>query len=103
MKINKPYDICVVYSVTIYELLDFDMKNIKLIIEKHADGFTGYPVGFRNGAILGQGETYQEALSDTKGAIQAFIEYYGMEKFLSHFDMEFPILDAFVEETGLVQ
>ena len=59
--------------------------SIKIIIEKHSDGFTGYPLGFSNGVIVGQGKTYAEALSSTEDSINAFIDYYGSEKFNEHF------------------
>ena len=57
---------------------------MKLIIEKHSDGYCGYPLGFSNGAIVGQGNTYLEALQSTEGSIQAFFDYYGKEEFEKH-------------------
>jgi hypothetical protein len=57
---------------------------LKIIIEKHSDGYCGYPLGFSNGAIVGQGNTYLEALQSTEGSIRAFIEYYGKEEFEKH-------------------
>lgn len=80
---------------------EIQVKQIKIIIEKYPDGFTGYPLGFKKGAIVGQGATYEQALEDTRSAIIAFIDYYGQEKFLSHFDTEYPILDAYVAEAGI--
>jgi hypothetical protein len=77
------------------------MNQIKIIIEKYPDGFTGYPLGFKKGAIVGQGDTYEQALEDTKSAINTFVDYYGIDKFLSHFDTEYPILEAYVTETGI--
>jgi hypothetical protein len=58
---------------------------MKLIIEKHSDGYCGYPLGFSNGAIVVQGSTYLEALQSTEGSILAFIDYYGKEEFEKHF------------------
>jgi len=58
---------------------------MKIIIEKHVDGYCGYPLGFSNGAIVGQGTTYIEALQSTESSIKAFIDYYGKEKFVEHF------------------
>lgn len=60
------------------------MKNLKIVIERHDDGYVGYPLGFTRGAIVGQGETYGEALKDTESAIHFFIEHFGKEKFFSH-------------------
>ena len=60
--------------------------NNKIIIEKHSDGYVGYPLGFTRGAIVGDGDTYSEALKDTEDAIATFIEYFGKDKYLNHFD-----------------
>jgi predicted RNase H-like HicB family nuclease len=53
------------------------MQAINIIIEQHEDGFVGYPLGFKAGAIVGQGDTYEEDLSDTRSAIDFYIEHYG--------------------------
>ena len=45
------------------------MKQLKIIIEKHPDGYVAYPVGVV-GAIVGEGNTYEEALLDVKSAIR---------------------------------
>jgi hypothetical protein len=75
---------------------------MKIIIEKHSDGYCGYPLGFSNGAIVGQGKTYLEALSSTDESISAFIEYYGIEEFKKHFQDDFDLEDAYVAESGTV-
>jgi len=36
------------------------MKHIKIIIEKHQDGYVAYPVGIK-GVVVGQGDSYEEA------------------------------------------
>jgi hypothetical protein len=46
---------------------------MKIIIEKHSDGFCGYPLGFSNGAIVGQGDSYLEALQSTEDSMKAFM------------------------------
>ena len=38
------------------------MRHFKIIIEKHLDGYIAYPIGVM-GAIVDQGNTYEEALS----------------------------------------
>jgi predicted RNase H-like HicB family nuclease len=43
------------------------MKNLKILVEKHPDGYVAYPLGLK-GVVVGQGETYEEALSDVKSA-----------------------------------
>jgi predicted RNase H-like HicB family nuclease len=52
------------------------MKNFKIVIEKHPDGYVAYPVGVV-GAIVGQGDTYEEALADVKSAIAIYAEVFG--------------------------
>ena len=54
------------------------MKQLKIIIEKHSDGYVAYPIGVV-GAIVGQGNTYEEALSDVKSAIDCYLEVFGKE------------------------
>ena len=54
------------------------MQNFKIIIEKHSDGYVAYPVGFK-GVIVGEGDTYEQALSDVKSAIKFHIETFGAE------------------------
>ena len=38
------------------------MKQFKIVVEKHADGYVAYPLGLK-GVVVGQGDTYEEALS----------------------------------------
>ena len=77
------------------------MHNIRIIIEHHEDGYVGYPLGFTRGAIVGQGETYVDALKDTESAIRFFIEHYGKEKFLEHLEENSPALDAYIAEASI--
>ena len=65
-------------------------------MEKHTDGYIAYPLGPK-GIIVGQGDTYEEALSDVKSAIRFHIETFGGEAL----DVELPILEAFVAEAGV--
>ena len=74
---------------------------MKIIIEKHSDGYCGYLLGFSKGAIVGQGNTYLEALQSTESSIRAFIDYYGKSKFHEHFQDDYDIQDAFIAETGV--
>lgn len=52
------------------------MRRLKIVVEEHADGFVAYPVGLR-GAVVGQGDTYDEALADVISAIRFHIETFG--------------------------
>lgn len=54
------------------------MQPIKIIIEKHTDGYIAYPIGIK-GIVLGEGDTYEEALADVKSAILFHIETFGRE------------------------
>lgn len=72
------------------------MRQVKIIVEKHPDGYVAYPLGLK-GILVGQGDTYEEALSDVKSAIRFHIETFGREVL----EVEPPILEAFVAEAGV--
>jgi predicted RNase H-like HicB family nuclease len=76
--------------------LRHSMKQIKIIVEKHPDGYVSYPLGLK-GIVVGQGDTYEEALSNVKSAIRFHIETFGKEAV----DIEPPVLEAFVAEAGV--
>lgn len=69
------------------------LKQVKIIVEKCPDGYVAYPLGMK-GVVVGQGDTYEEALADVKSAIQFHAETFGKEVF----DPEPAILEAFVAE-----
>jgi predicted RNase H-like HicB family nuclease len=54
------------------------MKQIKILVEKHPDGYVAYPLGFK-GVVVGQGNTYESALADVKSAIRFHIKTFGRE------------------------
>ena len=72
------------------------MKQFKVIVEKHPDGYVAYPLGFK-GVVVGQGDTYDEALADVNSAIRFHIETFGAEVL----DADPPVLEAFVAETRI--
>ena len=72
------------------------MRNVKVIVEKHADGYTAYPLGLK-GVVVGQGGSYEEALADVRSAIRFHVETFGDEVLQS----EVPVLEAFVAEAGV--
>ncbi len=53
-------------------------RPIKIIVEKHSDGYIAYPLGIR-GVVVGEGESYESALADVKSAIQFHIETFGAD------------------------
>jgi len=69
------------------------MKQFMVIVEKHADGHVAYPLGLK-GVVVGEGDTYEEALADVKSAIQFHIETFGSNVL----EAESPVLEAFVAE-----
>ena len=71
-------------------------KPVKIIVEKHADGYVAYPLGLK-GVVVGQGDTYEEALSDVKSAIRFHIETFGDEVLPD----ESPLLEVFVAEATI--
>lgn len=55
-------------------------KQFKIIVEKHPDGYVAYPLGVK-GVVVGEGDTYEDALADVKSAIEFHIETLGTEVF----------------------
>lgn len=72
------------------------MKSLKILIEKHPDGYVAYPLGLK-GVVVGEGESYEEALADVKSAILFHIETFGAEVL----EDDSPVLEAFIAETGV--
>lgn len=72
------------------------MKMFKVIVERHPEGYVAYPLGLK-GIVVGEGDTYEESLSDVKSAISFHIETFGQEVL----DGESPVLEAFVAEAGV--
>jgi predicted RNase H-like HicB family nuclease len=58
------------------------MTQLKFIIEQYADGFVAYPLGLQ-GAVVGEGETSDEALAEATSAAKFHIETFGVEAFPS--------------------
>jgi predicted RNase H-like HicB family nuclease len=71
------------------------MRQIKIIVEKHPDGYVAYPIGLK-GVIIGEGNTYEEVIADVKSAIQFHIETFGKEDL----DAE-EIIETFVAEVAV--
>ena len=72
------------------------MQSFKIIVEKHADGYIAYPLGLK-GIVVGEGDTYEEAVVDVTSAIEFHIETFGSEVF----EVEEPVLEVFVAEAGV--
>ncbi len=72
------------------------MKQGKIVVERHSDGYVAYPLGIA-GVVVGEGDTYEEALADVKSAIAFHMETFGP----SVIENETPVLEAFVAELGI--
>ncbi len=72
------------------------MRLLKIIVEKHTDGYVSYPVGLK-GTVVGEGDTFDEAVADITSAIKFHIETFGAEEF----ETEEPVLDVFITEAGI--
>jgi len=72
------------------------VKQFKVVVEKHPEGYVAYPLGLK-GVVVGEGDTYEEALADVKSAIRFHIETFGQDVL----DVDSPVLEAFVGEAGV--
>ena len=72
------------------------MQSFKIIVEKHTDGYVAYPLGLK-GVVVGEGNTYESAVTDVTSAIEFHIETFGTEVL----ETEEPVLDVFIEEAGV--
>ena len=71
-------------------------RKVKVIVEKHEDGYVAYPLGLRHGvAIVGEADTYEGALADVTSAIRFTLETRPESEI---FDDELPVLDVTVAE-----
>lgn len=70
------------------------VRQFKIVVEKTSDGYVAYPLGLK-GVVVGQGDSYEEALADVKSAIRFHIETFGSEVL----ELEPPVLEAFIAET----
>lgn len=70
------------------------MRQIKVVVEKHPDGYVAYPLGMK-GVVVGEGDTCEEAISDVRSAIAFHLETFGP----GTFEPDSPVLEAFVIET----
>lgn len=69
-------------------------KQIKIIVEKHRDGFIAYPIGLK-GVVVAQGDSYDEVLKEIKSAIDFHIETFGKDVF----EGEDVATEVFIAET----
>jgi predicted RNase H-like HicB family nuclease len=70
------------------------LGQIKVIVEKHADGYVAYPVGPKRG--VAQGDSCKEALAEVKSAVQFHVETLERQVL----EMDGLAQETFVAETG---
>jgi predicted RNase H-like HicB family nuclease len=71
-------------------------RQFKIIVEKHSDGYVAYPLGMK-GIVVGEGDSYEEALADVKSAIQFHIATFGAEVLPN----DSPPIEAFIAEATI--
>jgi predicted RNase H-like HicB family nuclease len=69
------------------------MQRLKLIVERHQDGYVAYPLGIE-GIVVGQGDSYEEAVADLRSAIAFHIDTFGP----GVLDQVDPVQEVFVAE-----
>ena len=72
------------------------IRSFKIIVEKHQDGYVAYPLGLK-GVVVAEGDSYEEALSDVKSAIEFHIETFGPQVF----DDIPSAIEVFIAEAGI--
>jgi hypothetical protein len=73
------------------------MAPLKIVVERHAEGYVAYPLGLARGAVVGQGDSYEEAVADVRSALAFHIETFGAASLAQAAD-DGPVLEAFVTE-----
>jgi len=71
------------------------MRTLKIIVEKHPDGYVAYPLGLK-GVVVAEGDTYEEALAEVKSAVQFHIETFGNDAFENN-----DVVETFVAEIAV--
>ena len=80
------------YNVTVED----GVTTVKILVEKHPEGYVAYPLGIE-GVIVGEGDSYEEALEDVRSAIRFHLETFGSDLL----GTETPVLEAFVAEAAV--
>jgi predicted RNase H-like HicB family nuclease len=70
---------------------------IKVVVEHCEDGYVAYPLSMK-GVIVGQGDSFDEALADVSSAIHAHVEQFGSESLTK----ENLVVEAFIAEAEVV-
>jgi len=84
-----------VIKIVLGELL-MAPQRLKVVVERHADGYVAYPLGIR-GVIVGQVDSYEAALEDVRSAIAFHQDTFGSDSLTQ----EDPVQEVFLAETVL--
>ena len=52
------------------------MREFKIIVEKHFDGYVAYPLGI-DGVVVGKEDNCEEAMADLRSTIAFHLETFG--------------------------
>lgn len=76
------------------------VPNLKIIVERHPDGYVAYPLGLARGVVVGQGDSYEAALADVRSALAFHAETFGPDALAAATD-DGSVLEAFVAEVPI--
>lgn len=76
------------------------MRHFKVVVEKHPDGYVAYPLGLK-GVVVGEGDSYEEALDDVKSAISFHVETFGQEVLEAQSDVMGSTLRTICNQAGI--
>jgi predicted RNase H-like HicB family nuclease len=71
------------------------MKTVKIVVERHSDGYVAYPLGLK-GVVVGEGDSYEQALADCQSAIRFHVQTFGPEVL----EPDSPVLEAFIAKAN---
>jgi len=71
------------------------MRPLKIIVERHPDGYVAYSVGMK-GVVVGEGDSYEEAIADVTSAIKFHIETFGNDAFCEDDIIDTKVADVVV-------
>ena len=75
--------------INVFKLYQLIMKHIKIVVEKHPEGYVAYPLGIQ-GVVVGEGDSYEEALNDVRSAILFHVATFGRSVVESDFPFYLP-------------
>jgi predicted RNase H-like HicB family nuclease len=70
-------------------------RQIKIVVERHEEGYVAFPLGLP-AVIVGEGDTYDEAVADVTSAISFYFKHYADSS-----ELDGQPVEAFLAETTL--